>query len=92
VIEATGPCEEIVALLVAYMTENDIEFEQAPYEAESQLIQLERKGLVDALYIEDGDAIILGAKCGYVQINFHPDATKQSCVRYDAVPTNPRRE
>ncbi len=82
-IEATGPCEEIVALLVAYMTENGIKFEQAPYEAESQLIQLERKGFVDALYIEDGDAIILGAQCAYVQIHFHPETDKQSCVRYD---------
>jgi exonuclease-1 len=35
----------------------------APYEADSQMVYLERQGLVDAIISEDSDLLVFGARC-----------------------------
>mmetsp|Transcript_22780 Transcript_22780/g.35232 ORF Transcript_22780/g.35232 Transcript_22780/m.35232 type:complete len:248 (-) Transcript_22780:217-960(-) len=50
------------AAIRKWMVENDIEHYGSIYEADQQLIQLEKDGIVDGIISEDGDEIALGAK------------------------------
>ena len=53
---------DLIAELVSWMQKDKIMFCGAPFEAEWQMVYLEKVGLVDALMSEDGDCIGLGAK------------------------------
>ena len=51
------------AAIKTWLEDNKIEHYGSIYEADQQLIQLERDGIVDGIISEDGDEIALGAKC-----------------------------
>jgi len=60
--DLTNPDELIVSCIIEWMEREKILYDCAPFEAEWQLVQLEKEGVVDAVMTTDGDAIILGAK------------------------------
>eukprot|EP00985_Skeletonema_marinoi_P025390 scaffold18626_cov141-Skeletonema_marinoi.AAC.1 len=50
------------AAIRKWMDDNDIEHYGSLYEADQQMIQLEKDGIVDGIISEDGDEIALGAR------------------------------
>ena len=40
-----------------------VQYIVAPYEADAQMVYLERKGLIDGILSEDSDLLVFGAKC-----------------------------
>jgi 5'-3' exonuclease len=67
----TVPDALFVSYIVQWMKKQDgLQFECAPFEAEWQLIHLERQGVVNYVYTTDGDSIILGADRVITDIDF----------------------
>ena len=67
--------DDMVALVMAALDANDIERITAPYEADAQLVHLNRVGYVDAVLTEDSDVLPYGA---YVTV-FKWDRKKGMC-------------
>ncbi|ODV61585.1 exonuclease 1 family protein, partial [Ascoidea rubescens DSM 1968] len=55
--------------IIDYLKANNIKYIVAPYEADSQLVYLEKSGLVDAVISEDSDLLIFGCKTLLTKLN-----------------------
>ncbi|GAB7351367.1 hypothetical protein MBLNU459_g2050t1 [Dothideomycetes sp. NU459] len=62
--------EELKKLGIAYVV--------APYEADSQMAFLEKRGIIDAILSEDSDLLVFGAKCLLTKLDQYGD-----CVMID---------
>lgn len=54
---------EMARMLIDELKRHRVQYVVAPYEADSQMVYLERQGLVDAILSEDSDLLVFGAKC-----------------------------
>ena len=54
---------EIACRLIRELKELSVPYVVAPYEADAQLVYLERQGLIDGICSEDSDMLVFGAKC-----------------------------
>jgi exonuclease-1 len=52
----------MVVLIIEYMCSNNIQFIQAPFEADPQLVYLLEHGFGNYILTEDSDVFVLGAK------------------------------
>lgn len=48
----------------------------APYEADAELVYLERKGIIDAILSEDSDLLVFGAKCLLTKLDQYGDCVE----------------
>lgn len=53
---------EMAASLIQQLKKMDIPYVVAPYEADAQLVYLERKGIIDGIISDDSDLLVFGAK------------------------------
>lgn len=53
---------EMASTLIQELKKMDIPYVVAPYEADSQLVYLERQGLIDGILSDDSDLLVFGAK------------------------------
>jgi exonuclease 1 len=53
---------EMARLLIEELKKAQVPYVVAPYEADAQLIYLERQGLIDGIVSEDSDLLVFGAK------------------------------
>ena len=60
--KAFKPTKELQAVLLEYMQEKGIEYFEAPFEADWQLVKFEQSGYIYTIMSTDEDCIILGAK------------------------------
>ncbi|KAL1800737.1 hypothetical protein ACET3X_001079 [Alternaria dauci] len=54
---------EMARMVIEELKQNNIQYVVAPYEADSQLAYLERKGIIDGVLSEDSDLLVFGVKC-----------------------------
>lgn len=55
--------------VIDYLRSENIKYVVAPYEADPQMVYLEKLGLVDGIISEDSDLLIFGAKCLLTKLN-----------------------
>jgi len=54
---------EMARELIDELKKTGVQYIVAPYEADAQMVYLERKGLVSGILSEDSDLLVFGAKC-----------------------------
>jgi exonuclease-1 len=67
--KATRIRNDLVAMLVKYLPHNQIQYIQAPFEAEWQLCYLLKHGCAESIFIDVVDVFALGAKSWITQLN-----------------------
>jgi 5'-3' exonuclease len=78
------PDQELVSLVVEWMKEEAIEYFNAPFEAEWQLVEFENQNIIQGVICVDSDFVILGAKRLLVDTSFNKRSP--SCYVYDRSP------
>jgi exonuclease-1 len=61
--KAVDVTPEMARRLIEELKYHGIQYVVAPYEADSQLAYMERKGIINAILSEDSDLLVFGAKC-----------------------------
>jgi exonuclease-1 len=61
--KAVDVTPEMARMLIEELKHHNIQYLVAPYEADSQLAYLERKGIIHGILSEDSDLLVFGAKC-----------------------------
>lgn len=55
---------------------SNVQYVVAPYEADSQMVYLERKGIIDGILSEDSDLLVFGAKCLITKLDKYGDCVE----------------
>lgn len=61
--KAVDVTPDMARMLIEELKHHNIQYIVAPYEADSQLAYLERKGIINGILSEDSDLLVFGAKC-----------------------------
>lgn len=61
--KAVDVTPEMAKMLMIELKKANVQYIVAPYEADPQMVYLERKGIVSAILSEDSDLLVFGAKC-----------------------------
>lgn len=64
---------EMAQRLIEELKLNNIQYIVAPYEADPQMIYLERMGIIDGILSEDSDLLVFGAKCLITKLDKYGD-------------------
>jgi exonuclease-1 len=61
--KAVDVTPEMARQLIDELKKTNVQYIVAPYEADAQMVYLERKGIIDGILSEDSDLLVFGAKC-----------------------------
>jgi len=61
--KAVDVTPEMARQLIDELKKSGVQYVVAPYEADAQMVYLERQGIVDGIISEDSDLLVFGAKC-----------------------------
>ncbi|KAG9247464.1 hypothetical protein BJ878DRAFT_539249 [Calycina marina] len=61
--KAVDVSPEMARLFIDELKKSRVQYVVAPYEADAQMVYLERQGIVDGILSEDSDLLVFGAKC-----------------------------
>ncbi|KAH8819548.1 exonuclease-like protein [Xylogone sp. PMI_703] len=61
--KAVDVTPEMARMLIEELKKADVQYIVAPYEADPQMVYLERIGVIDGILSEDSDLLVFGAKC-----------------------------
>ncbi|KFX91590.1 hypothetical protein V490_05818 [Pseudogymnoascus sp. VKM F-3557] len=61
--KAVDVTPEMARQLIDELNKEGVQYIVAPYEADAQMVYLERKGVIDGILSEDSDLLVFGAKC-----------------------------
>ena len=64
---------EMARQLIDELRKAKVDFVVAPYEADPQMVYLEKKGVVDGILSEDSDLLVFGAKCLITKLDQYGD-------------------
>ena len=82
--DTSRPIPEDYATLAQWMDDNDIEYVQAPFEADAQIKQLISEQRATAAITEDGDLVVFGVPHILSQVKFdHKSPEKCTCQYFD---------
>jgi len=62
-----------------------VQYIVAPYEADAQMVYLERKGIVDGIISEDSDLLVFGAKCLLTKLDQYGNCIEINKADFSAV-------
>ncbi|KAF2500839.1 hypothetical protein BU16DRAFT_578708 [Lophium mytilinum] len=71
--KAVDVTPEMARMFIEELKRHNIQYVVAPYEADSQLVYLERKGLIQGILSEDSDLLVFGAKCLLTKLDQYGD-------------------
>jgi exonuclease-1 len=60
--KAVDVTPEMARMLIDELKHHNIQYIVAPYEADSQMAYMERRGIIDGILSEDSDLLVFGAK------------------------------
>ncbi|CBX97995.1 hypothetical protein IAQ61_010100 [Plenodomus lingam] len=64
---------EMARMVIEELKTNNIQYIVAPYEADSQMAYLERKGIINGVLSEDSDLLVFGVKCLLTKLDKYGD-------------------
>ncbi|KAH7341150.1 exodeoxyribonuclease 1 [Pyrenochaeta sp. MPI-SDFR-AT-0127] len=64
---------EMARMVIEELKYHNIQYLVAPYEADSQLAYLERKGIINGVLSEDSDLLVFGVKCLITKLDKYGD-------------------
>lgn len=64
---------EMARMVIEELKANNIQYVVAPYEADSQMAYLERKGIIHGVLSEDSDLLVFGVKCLITKLDKYGD-------------------
>jgi 5'-3' exonuclease len=67
----TSVDEKLLKYIIDFFDEIKMEYFSAPYEADGQLIKLEKDGIIDGIITMDGDVIHLRAKKVFFDVDYN---------------------
>lgn len=74
--KAVDVTPEMAGQFIEKLKNLGVKYLVAPYEADAQLVYLERKGIIDAILSEDSDLLVFGAKCLLTKLDQHGDCVE----------------
>ena len=75
---------EMAARLIEELKKLGVQYLVAPYEADAQLVYLERKGVISAIISEDSDLLVFGAKCLLTKLDQYGDCIEVNRADFTA--------
>ncbi|KAI9800234.1 MAG: hypothetical protein M1825_004218 [Sarcosagium campestre] len=74
--KAVDVTPEMTRLVIDELKRLGVQYVVAPYEADAQLVYLERKGIVSAILSEDSDLLVFGARCLLTKLDQRGDCVE----------------
>lgn len=74
--KAVDVTPEMAGQFIEKLKNLGVKYLVAPYEADAELVYLERKGIVDAILSEDSDLLVFGAKCLLTKLDQYGDCVE----------------
>ena len=71
---------EMASTIIRQLKKMDIPYVVAPYEADAQLVYLERQGLVDGILSDDSDLLVFGAKRLFTKLDKYGECIDRKSV------------
>lgn len=74
--KAVDVTPEMAGQFIEKLKSLGVKYIVAPYEADAELVYLERKGIIDAILSEDSDLLVFGAKCLLTKLDQYGDCVE----------------
>lgn len=74
--KAVDVTPEMARAFIEELKTSNVDYIVAPYEADSQMVYLERKGILDGILSEDSDLLVFGAKCLITKLDKYGDCVE----------------
>jgi len=82
--KAVDVTPEMARMLIEELKYHNIEYVVAPFEADSQLAYLERKGIINGVLSEDSDLLVFGVKCLITKLDKYGECIEINRNRFTA--------
>ncbi|CAI4058687.1 hypothetical protein SKDZ_04G4670 [Saccharomyces kudriavzevii ZP591] len=79
---------EMAKCIIDYCQTHSIPYVVAPFEADPQMVYLEKMGLIQGIISEDSDLLVFGCKTLITKLNDHGEALEISRNNFSALPEN----
>jgi exonuclease-1 len=74
--KAVDVTPEMARMFIEELKYHNIQYVVAPYEADSQMAYMERKGIIDGVLSEDSDLLVFGVKCLITKLDKYGDCVE----------------
>lgn len=75
---------EMARLVIEELKHHNVQYVVAPYEADSQMAYLERKGIINGVLSEDSDLLVFGVKCLITKLDKYGDCIEVNRSHFTA--------
>jgi exonuclease-1 len=82
--KAVDVTPEMARAFIEELKASNVQYIVAPYEADSQMVYLEKKGIIDGILSEDSDLLVFGAKCLITKLDKYGDCVEVNRKHFTA--------